>query len=181
MAPPADKSLQQDQQRPTPGTPLAVMTHRELASRLAKQPMYRGATGDSFFSVAQHCCVVAAEILHVGGPTAALYALLHHAADAVDDDASNQIKTYSVKALHAGLQLPWPMLVDEIALHQLVHLRAELSERRQFAIGPQARIDALLNAGVKPLPASIRALNWDRAADRFLSDLQAYTQRARTQ
>ena len=86
-----------------------------------------------------------------------------------------------MKTLHAGIRLMWPMPVDDVAIHQLVHLRAELSERRQFNILPHARVEALLNGGVKPLTTSIRALNWDRAADKFLSDLNAYIAAARTQ
>jgi hypothetical protein len=154
-----------------------AITLKVVAERLAKQTMYDGDTGDSFFSKAQHCCLVAQTVLLAGGPGVALRALLHHAADAIGDHQTEFERALAVKTLHRSVSLPYPNSDDD-ELIKLAHLRVELSERRQFGTAPRSRIEALLAGGVKPVTVAIRPVPWVQAADRFLLDLRSYASQA---
>jgi|GEM_PF-1696985 len=116
------------------------------------------------------------------GPRAALYALLHHAEDALDGELSGYTR-YQQRAemlanfgLHDFNPLPGD---DHMAMFAAMHERAELSERSQFDIGPADHIARAHAKGIRSLQSVIRPLNWDRAADKFVSDLNAYAIAAR--
>lgn len=145
---------------------------RDIAQHLAKQCMYGGAT-QSFYSVAQHSCVVAQELARADGPLSALYGMLHHAPDAVASLAELP-RAKLDRAIHEAFDLDWPAPIQITAAMAAAHKRVELAEARQLLAGRDLRIAELESQGVMPIKSPIRPIAWDKALDRYLAELRIY-------
>lgn len=157
-----------DIERPHP----SMIQARDIAQHLAKQCMYRGAT-HSFYSVAQHSCVLAAELARGEGPLAALYGLLHHADQAIA--VLGEISRANLdRVVHEAFDLDWPAPAPIATALTRAHRRVELSEARHLLAGRQARIAELEGEGTSPLKSPIKPLAWDKALDRFVAELRIY-------
>jgi hypothetical protein len=157
-----------DVEKPHP----SMISARDIAQHLAKQCMYYGAP-HSFYSVAQHSCVVAAELARTEGPLSAIYGLLHHAdqAFAVLGELS---RANLDRAIHEAFDLDWPAPIAITKAMNAVHHQVEFAELRHLLAGRQARIRELEAEGVLPLKGVIRPVAWDKALDRFLAELRIY-------
>lgn len=143
----------------------------DLAEHLSKQAMFRGATR-GLYTAAQHCAIVAGEMAREEGATAALYGLLHHAANSYSDDPRHAPALR--EAVYRAFGLPLPAPAPEIAPLQRIHDCVELTELKQLCSGCEPEIARLERAGAVPLKSLIRPLGWDRAHDRFVEALRTY-------
>lgn len=154
---------------------LDLIRARDIGESLAKQAMYLGRT-NGFYSLAQHSCVVAAEIAREEGPQAALYALLHHAEDAFDGGMRESVFTREptrlIEVLYGAFDLDWPAPQSLARAFAYIHSCVELSELRQLRAGCETEAAEYAALGAKPIRALIRPIAWDRAYDRYIEALK---------
>jgi hypothetical protein len=151
---------------------VATIRLKDIAAHLAKLCTYNGAT-NSFYSEAQHACIVADHLAREEGPLAALYGLLHDAALAFDVPEPAQRCRLNVAVLEAcDLDTRIPDTIIKALIH--THAKVVLSEMRQLLAGRESAIAAMERGGITPLRIVIRPITWDRAMDRFIDALRGY-------
>jgi hypothetical protein len=151
-----------------------MVNPRDLAEHLSKLCAHNGATY-SFYSEAQHACIVAAELALLEGPLPALYGLLHNADLAVCPGLLPMDRSKVMRAIHEAFDLDWPIPIGiHIPLNK-VHERVTLTEMRDLLAGRDDEIARMRSMGIQPLSKTIRPMAWDKATDKFLAELQIYT------
>lgn len=151
-----------------------MISARDLAEHMAKLCVHNGATY-TFYSHAQHASILAHELALMDGPLAALYGLLHAAHKAVRLDMMPLTRSKVCRAIHEAFDLDWPVPNSIQVMMGLAHDRVEITEMRDLLQGRDEEIAAMARRGVQPLRVTIRALAWDKAHDRFLSDLRSFS------
>lgn len=135
-----------------------AITIDDIAVPLSKMPMDRGAAW-SFYSIAQHSMLVAQQASRRFGALPAMYALLHHAGEAFED----QPRTQLLRVIHKSFGLEWPVPREIAAMLACAHDTVEMGEWRQIYRGREADVEEMEARGVEPLRFAIRPLSWDRA------------------
>lgn len=145
----------------------------DIAVNLSRLPMYRGATwGFMGYSIAQHSVLVAAEVNRIEGPHAALYALLHHADEALAPRLHDFQHERRIAAIHGAFDLNWPAPREIPEALDFAHACVEMTEKRQLLKNCADEIAALEKAGARPLPGMIKPMPADKARVRFLDALR---------
>jgi 5'-deoxynucleotidase YfbR-like HD superfamily hydrolase len=175
---------------PTP----AMIRVSDIGEGLAKIPRWLGAT-DGVFSVAQHSIIVAEEMAGFDGPLAALYGLLHDAHEYVIGDitepaaialsalsgmavslALSNLRHRIDTAIHAALDVDWPMPSGMKGLLDRVHECVRLTEMRDLVPACEAHLQAALAEGLRPLTRRILPYpNYIVADAKWRAALDKYT------
>jgi 5'-deoxynucleotidase YfbR-like HD superfamily hydrolase len=149
----------------------------DIAHALSHQCRF-GGHARSYYSVAQHCCVVADEVERAGGGAAdALWALLHDAGEAYLVDLPHPIKHRSpLGALYREIEEPlqaailerFGLRLDAPALVKSID-RAALAAERRALMAPTADEAWPELDGVEALELDVRPWPPEQAAREFLA------------
>lgn len=150
----------------------SMIRAREIAHHLAMRVMYDGAP-HAYYSVAQHCCAVAQDLARDEGPMAGLYALLHHAFEAFGP-RGDLARANLDRVIHEAFDLDFPMPATVARALDQAHARVELWENLHLMIGREDRVRELVLQTPTPTRLPIRPVAWDKAFDRWLSELRIF-------
>ncbi len=140
---------------------------RDIGERLAKQPAYLGATPGVFYSLAQHSVLLAQELARTEGASAALYALVHHGADAFGTSSARLLAL-----LHASFDLDWPMPASTARAFAHAHNCVEITEISRLFSDCEERMALLRNVlGASFTRRWLNPVAWDRALDLWLGEM----------
>jgi hypothetical protein len=166
---------------------------RDIAGHLSRICRFAGAT-QSFYSVAQHCVLVA-DLLAGQGPITQLYGLLHDAHEAYVGDITTPMRRLMAAAwgqplgngydpvaeivhdldaaIHARFGLVWPMPATTANLVAIADKRALATEVRDLLAEPRDTVARDAFAGLAaPMRGRIKPLPWMKAEERFLAKFE---------
>ncbi len=164
-------------------TPSAEDVHwPDIAESLAKLCRFNGHT-THFYSVAQHCCLVADSL----PPEWRLHGLLHDAHEAFVGDQTSPLKEsfkaldgiaalerlteITDRAIYAAAGMETPLDPTAVANVKFADLTLLATERRDL-LAPTDRLWSY--ALPTPLPTPIKPWSWPRAAEEWIERLRAH-------
>jgi 5'-deoxynucleotidase YfbR-like HD superfamily hydrolase len=173
----------------------------DVAEHLSKIARYAGATQDSFYSVAQHCCYAADEVFQITGDRAAAAEALFHddheyaigddttpkqralteiAREMFGDDVAEKVAVaqkalrYRLSAaIHTRFGLQWPPASSVQTLVKRIDLQMLETERRDL-LAPSDR--AWTPTGYEPLPFKVVPWDWQFARHCFRIRFNKYVE-----